>query len=127
MAVGNSKSFPKVAERPAFPPHSPFGIAIVEIAHQGLGLDRSVVFYGDRGEGKVFKTYDTYAAAQIDVLGEICAGTADTGFLVSAFHLGREAFFEGVAEGRCKTGSSFKIDPLTAGVRLTLRVVWENS
>ena len=107
--------------------HSPFGIAIVEIAHEGLGLDCSVDFYGDRGKGDVFKTtYDTYAAAQIDVLGEIGGGTADTGFLVSPFNLGREALFESVAEGRCKTGSSFKIDPLSGVVRLVIRVVWKN-
>ena len=48
-------------------------------------------------------------------LGKIAGGITDTDFLVSPFHLGREALFESVAKGRRKTASSFKIDPLAAG------------
>ena len=52
---------------------------------------------------------------------EIYGGIADTDFLVPPFNLGREALFEGVAKGRCETGSSFNTVP-----KLALRVVWEN-
>ena len=36
---------------PGIGTHSPFGIAVVDIAHEGMGLDLSVAFYGDRGKG----------------------------------------------------------------------------
>ena len=100
--------------------HPPFGIAVIEISHERLGLDFSVDFYGDRGGGKgggkisAHKTTNGY-------LGEISGGIADADFLVPPFNLGREALFEGVAKGRCQTGSSFNTVP-----QLALRVVWEN-
>ena len=54
-------------------------------------------------------------------MGEISGGIADADFLVPPFNLGREALFEGVAKGRCQTGSSFNTVP-----KLALRIVWEN-
>ena len=105
---------------PGIGTHSPFGIAVVDIAHEGMGLDLSVAFYGDRGKGnfKVFKNQPADASSTglpSAGLGKIADGITDTDFLVSPFHLRREALFEGVAEGRCKPASSFKIDPLAAG------------
>ena len=107
---------------PGIGTHPPLGIAVVDIAHERLGLEFSVYFYGD-GRAKPF---ETCRITKVDFLREVFGGGADTGFLVSPFNLGREAFFEGVAEGRCKTGCSFKINPFTAGARLLLWVVWEN-
>ena len=108
---------------PGIGTHSPFGIAVVDIAHEGMGLDFSVDFDGDRGKGnfKAFKVCESHPTDASSTslpsvgLGKISGGIADTDFLVSPFHLRREALFEGVAEGRCKTASSFKIDPLAAG------------
>ena len=85
--------------------------------------------YGDRGRGdfKTFKTdHPTDIAGRIaDTCGRINQKHIDS--LVPPFNLGREALFEGVAKGRCKTAPSFKIVPRTAeAARLDLRVVWKN-
>ena len=104
---------------PGIRTHSPFGIAVVDIAHEGLGLDSSVDFNGDGGR---FEPYRACETPSIDVLGEVVGGIADTDFLVSPFHLGRKAIFEGVAKSSRKTSPSLQCGV----VQLTSWVVWEN-
>ena len=105
--------------------HSPFGIAVVKIPHEGRGLDLSVNFYGREDTG-AFKSPPCPAGGSTAV--EIAdartdrtqhgdnktsckgGGTTDTDLLVSPFNFNRDALVEGVAEGRCKTGSSFQTE-----------------
>ena len=135
----------RLASAPMAPATRPAGllprtvrIAVVDIAHEGLSLDFSVDFEssdgdGARGEREVFGACD---APDINPRGNALekgfgekgfVGLIDTDFLVSPFHLGREALFEGVAEGRRKTGSNFQTVPRIAVVdRGDTWGVWEN-
>ena len=120
---------------PSIGTYSPFWIAVVDIAHDGLSLDFSVDIAGKvgeersgeaRGEREVFAACDKVFAAREKVLGKGWGGMIDTDFLVSPFHLGRESLFEGVAEGRRKTGSNFQAAPRIAVRQGDYQVVWEN-
>ena len=44
---------------PGIRTHSPFGIAVVDIAHEGLGLDFSVDFNGDGGRFEPYRACET--------------------------------------------------------------------
>ena len=88
---------------------SPLGIAVVDIAHERLGLEFFVDLYGGEHGGLLeagnLEPWNDPPDCQG---GKTFGGITDTGFLVAPFNSGRETLFEGVTEGRGETGSRFK-------------------